>query len=514
MNAVDICLLVTAIAVALVPYIRRKLFISRHYPPGPKGLPILGNLFQLSQTPWVPFTQWKEEYGEIVYLNVLGQPIIVLNSVKTATDLLDRRSRIYSDRPKSVVGNDMLSGGMNIALLSYTPMLRKLRRISHEGLSKRASNNYQPFRIREVVQLLRSLVKEPKAWRSHVEKSGVYLTLSILYGLPKSDEEREWAIENLNTFIARMTYTLAPGNYLAEFIPFMKYLPSSIAKWKGEVLQWSKESTEFYQKLYKSGRDNFKDGGLVGNLSKAIYQEQSRYSVSDDYASWLMAILYVAGAETSQTQVAWLILAMAKYQDVQERAQEELDAVVGRSRMPTLEDIERLPYIQATVKEVLRWVPPAPVGLPHAASKDDWYNGYFIPKGTLCIFNLWGIHRDKELFGLDADEFNPSRFLDEHGQISLSPKLWDSTKGEGHVGFGFGKRICPGRYIAEDNLHLTVANLLWALKIRPKSASVPNPINNYLFNGVILQPKVIDCDFIPRFPELDAILEHAADHCQ
>lgn len=80
---------------------------------------------------------------------------------------------------------------------------------------------------------------------------------------------------------------------------------------------------------------------------------------------------------------------MRLYPDVMKRAQAEIDKVVGRGRLPTFADRERLPYICAIVKEVLRWRPVGPIGLPHQTSQDDTYEGYFIPKGTLVLLNFW-----------------------------------------------------------------------------------------------------------------------------
>ena len=94
-----------------------------------------------------------------------------------------------------------------------------------------------------------------------------------------------------------------------------------------------------------------------------------------------------AGAETTSRVMVWWMLAMVAYPDVQQRAQEELDSVVGRTRIPTFSDLPHLPYIRAMVKEALRWRPVAPFAIPHVSTEDDWYNGMFIPKGSMVIAN-------------------------------------------------------------------------------------------------------------------------------
>jgi cytochrome P450 len=153
---------------------------------------------------------------------------------------------------------------------------------------------------------------------------------------------------------------------------------------------------------------------------------------------------------------------MIAFPEVQRRAQAELDAVVGRDRLPTFDDAHRLPYVRAIIEEVLRWRPNVPLGVAHAATEDDWYEGMFIPKGTVCIPNIWQCNRDRAVFGDDADEFRPERHLDEHGEL-LSGSA--ETIQTGHVSFGFGRRICVARHLGSDMLFISTARILWGTNL-------------------------------------------------
>ena len=152
---------------------------------------------------------------------------------------------------------------------------------------------------------------------------------------------------------------------------------------------------------------------------------------------------------------------MVAHPEIQKRAQDELDAVVGRSRTPTLADAPNLPYLQAMVKEALRWRPALPLGVPHATTQDDWYEGMFIPKGTMCLVNLWQCNHDPATYGPDAAKFNPERYLDEHGRLIPGPA---ETHEEGHSTYGFGRRACVGKHAANDALFLDIATMLWAAR--------------------------------------------------
>jgi cytochrome P450 len=154
---------------------------------------------------------------------------------------------------------------------------------------------------------------------------------------------------------------------------------------------------------------------------------------------------------------------MIAFPEVQRRAQAELDAVIGRERLPTFADSPRLPYLHAIIKEILRWRPSTPFGIPHASSEEDWYKGTFVPKGTVCMANIWHCNHDRAVFGQDADQFRPERHLDdEHGGLSSGPL---ETNRQGHVSFGFGRRVCVARDLANDTLFINTARMLWAANI-------------------------------------------------
>jgi cytochrome P450 len=178
---------------------------------------------------------------------------------------------------------------------------------------------------------------------------------------------------------------------------------------------------------------------------------------------------------------------MMAHPEFQNRAQAELDEVVGRSRPPNFSDAPNLPYIQALIKEVLRWRPSLPLAVPHSTTEDDWYEGMFIPKGTMCLVNLWQCHHDPALYGDDAANFNPERFLDAQGKIIPGPA---ETREEGHSTFGFGKRTCVGKHVANDSLFLAMATMLWAgnlERVRDQSGEeVPLDTETFVDTGMFL----------------------------
>ena len=232
-----------------------------------------------------------------------------------------------------------------------------------------------------------------------------------------------------------------------------------------------------------------------------------------------------AGLETTSTTLMWWTLAMVAFPEAQRRAQAELDAVVGRARLPTYDDAPRLPYVRAIIREVLRWRPPLQLGLPHTVAEDDWYDGMFIPKGAICMANIWHCNHDRSVFGDDADEFKPERHLGDNGELLPGPK---ETNREGHVSFGFGRRVCVGRHMANDSLFILTARILWAATLQcakdengkevpPDTSafsemgvirSVLFPVDRFGTSLILLYSRSppFDCIISPRFPEAQSIL--------
>ena len=176
---------------------------------------------------------------------------------------------------------------------------------------------------------------------------------------------------------------------------------------------------------------------------------------------------------------------MVVYPETQARAHAELDAVVGRTRPPNFADQPHLPYIRAMVKEVLRWRTNGPLGVPHLSTDDDWYEGMFIPKGTICIANAWHMNRDPEVYGEDAAHFNPARHLDVSGNVASN-----GAREDGHVSYGFGRRVCVGRHVSDNSIFINIAVILWASKIeRKKDASghlSPLDVDGFVDDGLVV----------------------------
>ena len=190
---------------------------------------------------------------------------------------------------------------------------------------------------------------------------------------------------------------------------------------------------------------------------------------------------------------------MVLFPEVAKTAQEEIDSVCG-SRMPTPDD--DLPYIRACIKESMRWMPTAILGIPHAVMRDDEYMSYRIPKDASVILNVWTIHNDPHKFR-NPRTFDPTRYLNDTQTAIESANSPDPSMRD-HFLFGAGRRFCQGTHIAERSLFLGYSRLLWAFdfkKALDEDGAHITPDATELTEGLLVQPKPFPARIEPRSSE-------------
>ncbi|KAF8485186.1 cytochrome P450 [Russula ochroleuca] len=464
----------------------------RKLPPGPRGYPIVGNLFEMTSGQWLKFAKWHKKYGDLIYLNAAGQSVVVINSRNVAVELLDRRGAIYSDRPTNVIVDNIMSRGLLIGFARYGETWRRMRRAANEGFSKSSVKTFYETQITEAVLLASDLLVGPAQWDQHFRRASASLTLSVLYGYPTLRSEQDHVLVAIKDFADRLFKAAFTGAHLVHFFPWLRHLPSSLAKWKRDAEAWYKQDTAMFGGLLHMAEANAAKGDDHQSVAATLVREREKNRLSSIERTWFGGTMYVGGADTSSSQMAWWMLAMLAYPETQALAHAELDAVVGRARLPTFADYPHLPYIRAMVKEAMRWRPVGPLGVPHRSTEDDWYEGKFIPKGTICIANVWHMNRDPELFGKNTEHFDPGRYLDANGDIASG---FSEFKEQGHFAYGFGRRNCIGRHMADNSLFINIAIMLWASKIEGKKDAsgklLPLDLDRWVDIGLVVLAKFI-----------------------
>lgn len=254
--------------------------------------------------------------------------------------------------------------------------------------------------------------------------------------------------------IMQFVNLIIPCYCLVETIPWLLKAPEWLYSFPSKCRKGAASGRFYFTKLYKEAAVKKPD-----SFSNFLVAGQAENGRSDKEISALTANLIGGGVDTTSSSIVSFILAMCVFPEVQRKAQEEIDRVIGQDRSPAWDDMSSLPYIAACVSETLRWRTVTILGgLPHAPINDDEYKGYFIPAGTAITGNVWSIHRHPREFPA-PDSFRPERYL--NGLERPYP-----TK-KGHNAFGWGRRVCSGQPLAEQSLWMVVARLLWAYDIRP-----------------------------------------------
>ncbi|GJE98982.1 cytochrome P450 [Phanerochaete sordida] len=499
MSAFSIPALLVASAISfLLLYLNR----ARKYklPPGPKGLPVVGNLFNAPKAfEWLVFQDWSRQYdSDVVHFEIIGTHFVVLNSAKSADDLFEGRSSNYADRPETPMAQ--LSGWRwNWGIMRYGDNWRAHRRLFHRFFRAPVVPAYHASEATAVHELLRGLRDKPDQWMRHIRFMAGSNVLKIVYSmeLESADDPRLDVIEKSVKVFSRVT---TAGAYLVDSFPILKHVPAWLpgAQFKRDAAAWKPIVDEMHMLPYRNVKASFSSGNFTPCILTEILSEMDLIKDADERKAFeevvigTMGTAYAAASDTTMLTILNFVLAMLLYPHVQTAAQKALDDAIGRDRLPEIADKDAVPYITALMNECLRWRPPLPLALPHRTVAADAYNGFHIPAGSLVIGNAWAILHDPLVYA-DPDTFAPERFLDAHGALRgdvPAPR----------AAFGFGRRVCPGRHFAGDLVWLALAGVLAAFDVvKPVDGKggVVEPSGEYM-SGTFSFPVPFEAEFRRR----------------
>jgi cytochrome P450 len=378
----------------------------KHYPPGPSGYPVIGNMFDMpSAHQWLTYAKWgKEHDSDIVHARILGQSIVVLNSSDAVTHLLDKRSSIYSDRPALTMLQDVLGfGSWNIPLMRYGLNWRLHRKCITQSLHANAVDAHHSTQLESARKLLVALTESPDKFRDHVNSHAGRIILKIMYGYdvkPVGD----YYVALTDEAFRQFNEIFHTGKfYLVDLFPFLKDLPTWVPFFKFHRLgaRFRALSSDTINKPYDILKARIDDGSappciVVNALEKTHGALPSSREV--EIIKGMASATYGAGQDTTASTISSFILAMALNPEQQKKAQKEIDSFTRGVRLPDFGDKSSLPYLHCILTETLRWAPAAPTGVPHRVMEDDVYKGYDIPAGSVVYGNIWYVSNNYSKF--------------------------------------------------------------------------------------------------------------------
>lgn len=503
-----------SVLLSLFCHLLWKLYVRRRdnprgvpHPPGPKPLPLIGNLFDFArENESAAYLNMAHKYGDLVFLSALGINVLIVNDFQTANELFEKRSANYSDRHESPMINHLMGWDWSFGHMRYGERWKNHRKMFHRQFQQSVAPIHRPIQLRSAHELLRLIVEKPNDLIKHLRHNAASVIMGVVYGIKVSPQDDKY-ISVAETALDGMARAANPGAFLVDIFPSLKYVPAwmpgagfqvKARRWRNAVMEMRDAPFEFVLKAIKAGTAV---PSFVTNLVTDL-EHRGKNDEEMEQIRNCAGLAYAAGAESSVSSLSSFFLAMVLHPEVQKKAREEIDRVVGRGRLPDYTDRDSLPYISAVTKEVLRWNPVAPLGLPHMSTENDIFRGYFIPAGTLIMGNSWTILHDPENFP-DPMRFDPERFLDKPTDQYLSPNEPLSTA------FGYGRRICPGRFMAEAQVWISVACILAAFDIAPGKDEYGNPVKveAKFSSGMICHPLPFSYSIAPRDQRAKMLIE-------
>ncbi|KAL4261486.1 cytochrome P450 family protein [Pleurotus pulmonarius] len=439
-------------------------------PPGPPTRFIFGNVGDFPKA--FQRDQSAQTYGDVYSLQVFNSTFVVLASAAAVKAILDKQGQFTGDRLKTYMGTRVL--GQHFITENTDSRLWKIgRKAVRMFLDSNTALARSPTYQAEFAQFLVDILDNPKDLFAHAKRTSVSLTTSFVYGKRLTVYEGSEA-EKYFESVQLMNDTLNPANHPPiDLLPVLQYVPARWASWKGRCERVKEARNVLYGGLFQSCAKSATSEApcsfvttMLKNLDKLDMTVDDARSIADAFMD--------AGGDTSAVFILIFIMAVLNNPSSQTRAQAELDLLVGDDRMPTLDDLPSLPYINALIKEVHRICPVVPFGLPHQSAQDLQYKDYIIPNGTILVVNLWEIYHDPRIFK-DPDLFQPERYLNSQFGLREDIKIDIDTDGfRDNLPFGAGRRICPGESTALAIIGTNVMNLLWAFTFSKDKSGTGN----------------------------------------
>ncbi|KAI9166305.1 Cytochrome P450 monooxygenase patI [Paramyrothecium foliicola] len=435
-------------------------------PPGPPTRPIVGNeyLIPRSNAHFI-FTEWAKQYGGIYTLKRFTNTTFVVSDPQMIKELLDKKSSIYSHRPASYVG-DLITQGDHLLLMQYGDEWRRIRKMVHQYfMEPQCERQHIHLQNAEATQLMHDFLVAPQDHMEHPKRYSNSITNSLVFGIRTKTIKSDYMIR-LFSLMEEWSEILELGaTPPVDSFPLLKLVPEKLlGNWKSRAIRVGQLMTGLYTEVLEQVQERRGSGVNRGSFMDVVLDQNEKNALTPSQLHFLGGVLMEGGSDTSSSLILAMIRAMMEFPRVLDRAHEEIDAVIGEDRSPTWDDFSKLPYINMMIKESHRWRPVSPLGVSHAVAKDDWVGGHLIPKGSTVVLNVWAMHHDERRWE-NPSEFMPERYM-QH------PKLASQYTSDGpdrdHFGYGAGRRICPGIHLAERNLFVAMAKLLWAFDFRKR----------------------------------------------
>nr|ALG05121.1 cytochrome P450 [Sinopodophyllum hexandrum] len=429
-------------------------------PPGPRGLPIVGNLPFLDPELHSYFAKLAEKYGPVIKVRLGSKLCIVFSSPAVAKEVLKDYDATFADRDQSAMGLALSYGGVDLGVAPYGDHWRMLRKlcvkelINHTRLT--ALYDLRRREARRMINRIYTKIGSPLSLNEEILLTTFNFITNMMWGGTLEKEEMSRLTTEFRLVVHEMIDLMGKPNisdYFPALAPFD--LQGLEPKMKKNVIWFEKifqQVIDRRREMESQGEGQEKEGkDFLQILLQLIEQGDQKTPFTLTHLKALFLDLILAGTKTTATAVEWAVSELIKQPVLMKKAKQELDEVVGMNNIVEESHLPKLQYIEAVMKEVLRLHPPGTLLLPRTPKESCIIGGYMIPKGAMVFVNVWAIQRNPE-YWVDPLEFRPERFLNS---------TWDLNGSDlRYFPFGSGRRMCAGVPLAERQTSYLLASLL------------------------------------------------------
>ncbi|XP_068921875.1 cytochrome P450 2K6-like [Petaurus breviceps papuanus] len=434
--------------------------LKRHSPPGPRPLPIIGNLHILNlKRPYQTMLKLSQTYGSIFSLRLGGQKVVVLSGYETVKDALVNHSEDFGERAHTPIFEKLFEGkGITFSHGENWKIIRRfsLTTLRNFGMGKRATEEKTVEECQHLIQVFESHQGKPFEISKIMTASVANIIVSILLG-KRFDYQDPQFLRLLHLNGENVRLSGCPGITLFNMFPALGFLiqdHKTVLKNRDELFSFIRMTfLNHLQKLDKNDPRSFIDAFLIRQKEKK--DKPDNYFSNDNLVA-LVNNLLSAGTETTSSTLCWGILLMMKYPEIQRKVHNEIIKVVG-SAQPRIEHRTQMPYTDAVIHEIQRFSNILPMGISRETTRDVIFKNYYIPKGTETIIFLTSVLQDQTQWEKPYT-FNPQHFLNKDGKF---------VKRDAFLPFSAGQRMCAGMSLAKTELFLFFTSLLQKFFFHP-----------------------------------------------
>lgn len=398
------------------------------------------------------------KYGEMVTLQMGSNTWVLLNSSRVTAEIITKRGSITHERPYFPIAGGLVSRDKR-SVLRQTALWTEDRRVMHHLLNGSALKTYGVWQEIESVHLLAACLHRPHNWYKHHN----WYSNSVVHRIVLGERLQKPSPELASFELATRQFINSINGNIVDFFPRLAKLPKALQFWRRS---WEKQG-DFHQDVYQTWWKPVKQTIANGTAPPSFVRDvllhgDTKYTGDETEAMWLAMGVIAAGSDNIRMTLNTFVMSMICHPHILQKAHHEIDRICGSSRLPHLADKPCMPYIDALIKELLRWRPVVPVIPQHRLTQDLEFEGYHFPRGTDFVINSLAVCAEVE----EPEKFRPERWLDGQGnEGSITHGLWQ---------FGGGRRICVGYKVAQQELFVAVARLCYCFDFEA--------VRNYFFS--------------------------------